>query len=87
LQRDTERLRQRLAAAMEHKLEQAGSRLGHLAGMLESLSPLATLQRGYAIVTDKQGKVVRDTTAVAVGDEVRARLAKGQLTLEVKALD
>ena len=87
LQTDTERLRQRLAGAMEHKLEQAKSRLAHLAGMLESLSPLATLQRGYAIVTDSRGEVIRDAGTVAVGDEVRARLARGQLTLEVKALD
>ena len=87
LQTDTERLGQRLAGAMEHRLEQARSRLAHLAGMLDSLSPLGTLQRGYAIVTDSRGQVVRDASAVAVGDEVQARLASGRLGLRVTSTD
>jgi exodeoxyribonuclease VII large subunit len=53
--------------------------------MLDSLSPLGTLQRGYAIVTDKEGKVLTDAASVAVGDRVEARLAKGHLDLTVKA--
>lgn len=84
LQRDSERLRHRLESGMAHKLEQAKNRLGHLAGMLESLSPLATLQRGYAIITDQRGQVVRDAASVAVGDAIEARLAEGKLQLEVK---
>jgi exodeoxyribonuclease VII large subunit len=87
LQTDTERLGQRLTGAMEHRLEQARNRLAHLAGMLDSLSPLGTLQRGYAIVTDSQGQVVRDASAVAVGDEVQARLASGRLGLRVTSTD
>jgi exodeoxyribonuclease VII large subunit len=55
--------------------------------MLDSLSPLGTLQRGYAIVTDSQGKLLTDASSVAVGDEVQARLAKGQLGLTVNKVD
>ena len=51
--------------------------------MLDSLSPLGTLQRGYAIVTDSEGKVLRDAREVEVGDEVEARLAAGKLGLVV----
>ena len=87
LQADTSQLRQRMVAAMQHRLEQAGSQLAHLAGMLDSLSPLGTLQRGYAIVTDSQGKLLTDASSVAVGDEVQARLAKGQLGLTVNKVD
>lgn len=83
-QLDLERLRQRLSAAMQQKLQHAGKRLGHLAQMLDSLSPLNTLQRGYAIVTDREGKVISRSDAVEVGDEVSARLASGVLGLTVK---
>jgi exodeoxyribonuclease VII large subunit len=69
---------------MQQRLQQAGSRLAHLAQMLDSLSPLGTLQRGYAIVTDNQGKVLTDAGKVSVGDELEARLARGRLGLTVK---
>ena len=68
----------------QHKLAQAGDRLAHLAQMLDSLSPLGTLQRGYAIVTDSAGKVITDAATVAKGDQVEARLAKGKLALTVR---
>ena len=87
LQRDTAALGQRLTAAMQHQLQQAGQRLGHLAGMLDSLSPLGTLERGYAIISDGDGKVVSDAAEVAVGDEVEARLARGRLGLTVSSVD
>lgn len=87
LQRDTLQLRQRLEAAMRQKLHANTDRLAHLAQMLDSLSPLGTLQRGFAIVTDGEGKVVRDTSKVAVGDELEARLARGKLGLIVKNVE
>ena len=87
LQRDILRLRQRLTAAMQLQLHQAGERLGHLARMLDSLSPLGTLQRGYAIITDRDGRVVTDASSVAVGDELEARLAQGRLGLTVNKVE
>jgi exodeoxyribonuclease VII large subunit len=83
LQMDIQRMRQRMTAAMQLQLARSGDRLGHLARMLDSLSPLGTLQRGYAIITDRQGKVVSDTAGLAVGDKVEARLAKGLLGLTI----
>ena len=87
LQRETEQLGQRLEAAMRQRLHQANERLAHLAQMLDSLSPLATLSRGYAIVTDSEGRVVTDAAAVTVGDQVQARLARGRLGLTVNEVD
>jgi exodeoxyribonuclease VII large subunit len=72
---------------MHLQLQHATNRLAHLAQMLDSLSPLGTLQRGYAIVTDSSGSVVRDAREVAVGDEVTARLAHGQLGLTVAKVE
>jgi exodeoxyribonuclease VII large subunit len=87
LQVDIRRLQQQLAAAMQQQLQRSGDRLGHLARMLDSLSPLGTLQRGYAILTDQGGQVVSDAAAVAVGDELRAKLARGQLGLKVTKVE
>jgi exodeoxyribonuclease VII large subunit len=84
LQRDTRQLRKELDAAMRQRLQHGGNRLAHLARMLDSVSPLGTLQRGYAIVTDGSGTVVREAGSVSVGDEVEARLATGRLGLTVK---
>ena len=76
-------LEQRLHSVMQHKLEHAGTRLAHLGQMLDSLSPLRSLQRGYAILTDANGSVVTDAGTVGQGDSVQAVLAKGRLHLRV----
>ena len=87
LQRETDQLGRRLESAMQQRLREAGERLAHLAQMLDSLSPLSTLARGYAIVTDSSGKVVTSASSVAVGDEVTARLAAGRLGLTVDRVE
>ena len=87
LQQDMLQCRQRLEAAISLQILHSGNRLAHLAQMLDSLSPLGTLQRGYSIVTDSDGKVVRDAGEVSVGDEVEARLARGRLGLTVKSVE
>ncbi|MCB1679103.1 MAG: exodeoxyribonuclease VII large subunit [Halioglobus sp.] len=87
LQRDADTHAVQLQAAMRQRLQAADRRLAHLARVLDSLSPLGTLQRGYAIITDNQGKVLRDAHNAAVGDEVRARLARGLLGLTINEVD
>ena len=47
------------------------------------MSPLATLDRGYAIVADAAGKVVQDVSSLAPGDRVEARLARGRFSATV----
>ena len=70
-------------AAMDEKLQHGRERLGLAAASLDALSPLAVLQRGYAIAQDASGKLVRDAASVNVGDEVSVRLAKGKLNTRV----
>ena len=55
----------------------------HLIKLLTSLSPLATLERGYAIVRDENGHVVTDSSATSVGDAISVRLHRGGLTTVV----
>ncbi|MEK6525708.1 MAG: exodeoxyribonuclease VII large subunit [Nitrospirota bacterium] len=58
-----------------------------LAATLDTLSPLAILARGYSIVqTVPEGAIVRRARDVSVGDEVRARLAEGQLLCDVRKI-
>jgi exodeoxyribonuclease VII large subunit len=54
--------------------------------LLNSVSPLNTLERGYAIVTDASQHVLRDAGAVGIGAKVRARLAHGELLCTVDAI-
>ncbi|HEX6047129.1 MAG TPA: exodeoxyribonuclease VII large subunit [Pyrinomonadaceae bacterium] len=74
-------------AAMEIKLQDGRERLALAAASLDALSPLAVLQRGYAIAQDASGKLVRDAGTVNVGDEVNVRLARGKLNTRVVSTD
>lgn len=67
--------------ANQHRAAQ----LGNLAGKLDALSPLNTLKRGYAIVTDDGGHVITDSADVESGEVIHARLQSGSLTAEVKS--
>ena len=73
-----------LAAAVRTVLLQRTGRLNQLEGQLQALSPLAILDRGYALVFDSSGMLLKDAAAVKAGDEISARLAKGSLAATVK---
>jgi exodeoxyribonuclease VII large subunit len=64
-------------------LERRRQALGRLGAQMVALSPLAVLDRGYAMVA-KQGALVRDAAQVAVGDTLDVRLARGALEVVVK---
>lgn len=72
--------------AITAKLTQQRARLGNLSRALDAVSPLATLGRGYAIVHMPDGKVVRRSDEVNVGDQVTARLGAGHLDCRVEAV-
>ncbi|MCI0352565.1 MAG: exodeoxyribonuclease VII large subunit, partial [Acidobacteriales bacterium] len=85
------RMRQQLEA---HKsaLDAVGQRLLlHRRGRLErstirlqELSPLKILDRGYALVYDAKGKLVKDENQVSPGDNINARLARGTIAAVVR---
>ena len=77
-------LRQRLGSGVHESLSNLNHRVALLGRALHSVSPLATLDRGYAIVLDPDGKAMTDAATVSPGDEVRARLSKGELVANVK---
>ncbi|EAR60829.1 exodeoxyribonuclease VII large subunit [Neptuniibacter caesariensis] len=76
----------RLAQGILHKLEFNRQQLNKAAAQLNTVSPLATLERGYAIVQDQQGKVLTDTHDSSVGDQIEARLHQGRMKCTINEI-
>ncbi len=78
----------RFQTEVSHYLAARHHRLGHTQALLRERSPLVILGRGYAIVRDASGKILRDAATVSIGAEISVRLAQGELgaTVRVKKL-
>src|SRR5208337_4317620 len=72
-----------LAAGMRNQLLQNKVRLERIGRALETLSPLAILERGYALVFDEAGQLVKDAGQVEPGDHILARVARGEIRAAV----
>ncbi len=70
---------------MQDTVSRARARYLPLVRTLNAVSPLATLERGYAIVRTLQGDVVRDAAEAPPGTEIEALLAKGRLRARVES--
>ena len=73
-----------MAAAARDLLLRRRGRLERLTSQMEALSPVAILERGYALVFDASGKLLKDAKRVRAGEEIRARLARGEIAATVK---
>jgi exodeoxyribonuclease VII large subunit len=79
--------RDRLGRAAEARLREERLGLTHSIERIRALSPQATLQRGYAILTDAEGGTVDRVAATSKSAKLTARLADGQLGLTVTKVD
>ena len=77
--------RARLDRSIERTLQRAAARLGALDGRLNSLSPLAVLDRGYALVLSSEGALIRSTNQLTAGDQLTTRLSDGAFTSRVES--
>ncbi len=88
LQDSTQRcdeLTQRLNLSIKNQLQTHQQKLLGLSRTLHAISPLASLARGYAIVTDAQTKkILRNSNKIKSGQKIITKLAKGELLCEVK---
>ncbi|MBO8042648.1 exodeoxyribonuclease VII large subunit, partial [Pseudomonas aeruginosa] len=85
MQRRLAALRGRPQAAMQRLLERDALRLRGLARSLEAVSPLATVARGYSILTrTDDGTLVRKVDQVQPGDALQARVGDGVIDVQVK---
>jgi exodeoxyribonuclease VII large subunit len=70
--------------AMAARVDEARARLAVVMASLDALSPLAVLERGYALAQDERGRLLRDSAATKAGDTVHLRLARGALVARVE---
>jgi exodeoxyribonuclease VII large subunit len=76
-----------LAAATHTRLLESRGALDRRTASLEALSPVAILNRGYALVFDAKGRLVKDAVRLEAGDELSARLARGRVRARVTATE
>jgi exodeoxyribonuclease VII large subunit len=79
LRREIDARQQGLNNAVRHFLGQRRASMEQSAGSLEQLSPLRVLERGYALVFNADGVLLKDPSQVNDGDAITARLARGVL--------
>jgi len=79
-------LRARAGRAGTARLREESAWVGNTISRVRALSPKATLQRGYAILSHEDGTAVDSTTAVTTGDDLIAMLADGTLKARVTAV-
>lgn len=84
---DQHQFRERLERAGRQRVAEAGTRIGAAVRALHSVSPLQTLERGYAIARDDNGHIVHRSDRVGIGDRIAVDLARGQLDCEVRGTD
>ena len=60
--------------------------LARQAASLDALSPLAVLQRGYAIAEHEDGRLLRDANSVSFDERLLVRLAKGRIVARVEEI-
>jgi exodeoxyribonuclease VII large subunit len=77
--REVQDLQARARRCTGARLGAATTDLEHVLARVVALSPQATLDRGYAVVQDEDGAVVRDANSVEPGADLEVRLAKGTL--------
>jgi exodeoxyribonuclease VII large subunit len=82
-QRSLDQLLARCNAAMQKALVERRSELARSASQMHALSPLAVLDRGYAVVRSGDA-IIRDAAQVSAGDRLQIRLARGEITAKVE---
>ena len=76
---EIDQLRERTRRSIGHRLDRAADDLGHQIARVRALSPLATLRRGYAVLSDDAGAALSTVEGVTPGQTIHVRLADGRI--------
>ncbi len=79
-----ESLKSALLAVCERELAKVVERVGIIEKYLASVNPERNLKLGYSIVTDNSGKVIKDSSQVKVGEDIKTKLYKGKVVSKIK---
>ena len=79
-------LGQNLHHQIQQMLEHQKARLQNNARTLNAISPLNTLERGYSITSNNQGKTITHSNQISIGDEIQTRLHKGQIISQIRKI-
>lgn len=80
---EVDQLSERLIRCFKQDLNMQRERFHKIIGKLNALSPLATLERGYALAQRTDGSIIKSSAQVAAGEQIKVRLASGSLWCEV----
>jgi exodeoxyribonuclease VII large subunit len=80
-------LRARSRRSLGHALDRAADNLDHQRARVRALSPLATLERGYAVLQDATGQVVTSVAGVEAGSPVSIRVVDGRVQATTTAIE
>lgn len=80
-------LQKQLHQSVLHVLSRWQEKLHATGRMLESVSPLATLSRGYAIVKDNNDNIVKTVSEVKAGQQVVTHLSDGKLHCKIESIE
>ncbi len=81
---EVEELRSRSRRCLRHRLDRAGDDLTHQLARVRGLSPLATLERGYAVLHDDRGHVVTSVAQAAPEQSLQVRVSDGRVHVVVR---
>ena len=87
LQLQCQQLRDRLSRAMQSIYKARVAQLSQLSRSLNTVSPLATLARGYSITYDQDNRLIQTSDDVAIGSTITSTLSKGRIVSTVKAIE
>jgi len=78
-----ELIQQRMTRVMDQTIQKSRESFVRIAGTLDALSPLAVLDRGYAICQTTEGRVIREADTVELQSAIKVRLSRGSLSAVV----
>lgn len=78
-----EQKQQQIINLIQNKLTDAKHQFVLQTSQLNSVSPLATLERGYSVTTNQQHKVIRSVEQVVIGEIIETQLKSGKVTSQI----